>query len=152
MNRASKKRKLRPLWRCPKCGHWFVTRNLWHSCARFRARDHLKGKNPQVARLYRKFAALVRKCGPVMISPNKTRIAFMARMRFAGCRVGKDVLHIGFLLSRRVQNARIPRVEFIPPRYYVHHLPVRTLGELDGELLGWLREAYQMGQQKHLKR
>jgi len=66
--------------------------------------------------------------------------------------VGKDTLHVGFLLSRRLRSTRIPRVEFTPPRYYVHHLPVRTLGKLDGELLGWLRESYQMGQQKHLKR
>jgi hypothetical protein len=21
-----------PLWKCPKCGHRFVTKNLWHSC------------------------------------------------------------------------------------------------------------------------
>ena len=149
---AVAKRKWRPLWRCPKCGHRFVTRNLWHACARYQVRDHLRGRSPQVARLYRRYAALVRKCGPVMVSPNKTRIAFMARMRFAGCRVGKDTLHIGFLLSRRVQSARISRVEFIPPHYYVHHLPVRTLGELNSELLGWLRESYRMGLQKHLKK
>jgi len=147
----SGKRGWKPLWRCPKCGHRFVTRNLWHSCARFQVRDHLKGKGPQVARLYRKFAALVRKCGPVTVSPNKTRIAFMARMRFAGCWMGKDNLHVGFLLARRLRSRRIPRVEFIPPRYYAHRLPVRTLSELDRELLGWLRESYQMGQQKHLK-
>lgn len=146
------KRGSKPLWHCPKCGHRFVTRNLWHSCGRFHVRDHLKGKSRQVARLYRRFAALVRKCGPVTISPNKTRIAFMVRMRFAGCRVGKDALHIGFLLSRRVRSARIRRVEFIPHRYYLHHLPIHTPDELDGELLGWLRESYQMGQQMHLKK
>jgi hypothetical protein len=149
---AGRTRKQKPLWRCPKCGHWFVTRNLAHSCARYQVVDHLKGKSPQIARLYRKFAALVRRCGPVMISPNKTRIAFMARMRFAGCRMTRDTLHVGFLLNRRLRNRRIRCVEYIPPYYYVHHLPVRTPGELDRELLGWLREAYKMGQQEHLKR
>ena len=125
---------------------------MWHSCARYQVSDHLKGKSPQVARLYRKFAALVRKCGPVTISPNKTRIAFMARMRFAGCRAGRDTLRIGFLLTRRLPSARISRIEYIPPCYYVHSLPIRAPGELDGEVLRWLREAYRMGQQKHLRR
>lgn len=149
---ATRSRKLRPLWRCPRCGHRFVTGNLAHSCARYSVRDHLRGKSLRVTALYRKFAALVRKCGPVTLSPNKTRIAFMARMRFAGCNIGKDTLRIGFLLSRRVRNARIPRVEFIPPRYYLHRLSVRAPGELNGELLGWLRDSYRMGQQKHLKK
>ena len=26
----------KPLWTCPKCGHSFVTRNIWHSCNRYR--------------------------------------------------------------------------------------------------------------------
>ena len=24
--------RVKALWRCPKCGHRFVTKNLWHSC------------------------------------------------------------------------------------------------------------------------
>jgi hypothetical protein len=38
--------KQKPLWRCPKCGHRFVTRNLWHSCRRYRLVDHFTGKPP----------------------------------------------------------------------------------------------------------
>ena len=32
------------LWRCPKCGHRFVTRNIWHSCGHYRLADHFEGK------------------------------------------------------------------------------------------------------------
>ena len=34
----------RPLWRCPECGHTFVTRNLWHSCGRYTLDPHFAGK------------------------------------------------------------------------------------------------------------
>ena len=37
------KEPMRPLWRCGKCGHRFVTKNLWHSCGRYRLADHFKG-------------------------------------------------------------------------------------------------------------
>ena len=39
-------RKKKPLWTCPKCRHKFVTRNMWHSCGRFRVTDHFKGNAP----------------------------------------------------------------------------------------------------------
>jgi len=28
------------LWMCPECGHRFVTRNMWHSCARHPVEAH----------------------------------------------------------------------------------------------------------------
>ena len=33
-----------PLWKCPRCGHRFVTKNLSHSCVRVRLADHFRGK------------------------------------------------------------------------------------------------------------
>ena len=34
MRSPSERTSRRPLWVCPKCGHRFVTKNLWHSCVR----------------------------------------------------------------------------------------------------------------------
>ncbi len=36
--------KKKPLWTCPRCGHQFVTPNMWHSCSRHALDDHFKGK------------------------------------------------------------------------------------------------------------
>src|SRR5207249_794719 len=57
-------RKKKPLWTCPKCRHKFVTRNMWHSCGRFRVTDHFKGKDPITRKLFRAFKTLVRTFGP----------------------------------------------------------------------------------------
>lgn len=78
-------RKLKRLWRCPRCGERFVTRNLWHSCGKHTYKEIFARSEPHVAKLFRKFAAMVRKCGPVRIYPQKTRIVCMTRVRFAGC-------------------------------------------------------------------
>ena len=42
----------RPLWRCPKCGRTFVTRNMAHSCRHLSFADHLAGKPPKILALY----------------------------------------------------------------------------------------------------
>ena len=83
-------RKLRPLWRCPKCGARFVTRNMWHSCGKFTLETLFAKSEPQVLPLFKKFAALVRRCGRVTMIPQKTRVVFMDRVRFAGACPRKD--------------------------------------------------------------
>jgi hypothetical protein len=57
----------KPLWRCPKCGHRFVTKNLWHSCARYRLSDHFRGKPPAIRQTFDRYVELAKACGPVTV-------------------------------------------------------------------------------------
>ena len=52
------KPELPPLWKCPKCGAKFKT--------------------------FQKFKRMEESCGPATMIPQKTRVVFMVRMRFAG--------------------------------------------------------------------
>ncbi|MGH9972245.1 MAG: hypothetical protein ACREBG_31245 [Pyrinomonadaceae bacterium] len=45
---------------------------------------------------------MVRACGPVRTIPQKTRVVFQVRVRFAGCYPRKSHLLCGFALPRRV--------------------------------------------------
>src|SRR5229473_2398395 len=73
----------RPLWKRRRRGRLFANRNQFHFCTRVTVREYLKGKSPFALSLYRKFVKLVRRCGPVILVPNKTRIGFQVRMAFA---------------------------------------------------------------------
>ena len=53
------------------------------------------------------------------------------------------------MLVRELASPRL-RVEFIPPRYYVHRVVLRSVADVDDEVRGWLAEAYAVGQQRHL--
>lgn len=92
----------KPLWTCPRCGHRFVTRNMWHSCTRYRIADHFKGKDPVVRHLYKQYVGIVRGFGSVTVFAQKTRIVFQARVRFAGAVVRKHWLEGGLWLKRLV--------------------------------------------------
>lgn len=139
----------KPLWKCPKCGKRFVTARIWHSCGRFTVAQFFEGKSPHLKALYKDYVAFVRRCGPFKIDPAKTRISFQTRVRFAGVAgATKDSLIIGFWLKRRVDSPRFARVEHLPPNNWVYRIKLRDSRELDAELLGWLREAYQVGLQE----
>jgi hypothetical protein len=71
------KQQGRPLWRCPRCGHTFVTRNLWHSCGNCTLHHHSADKPPFVRELFDLCVAAVRRF---------TRVVPQVRVRFAGGR------------------------------------------------------------------
>ena len=146
-------KKLHPLWRCPKCGAQFVTRNMWHSCGKFTLEDLFAKSEPHVLPLFREYAAFVRRCGRgVVMIPQQTRVVFMNRVRFAGAVPRRDGFLAGFMVDRPLVHERIVKYEFLPPRYHGHHVRITSAADLDATLLGWLRRAYAYyGRQGHLR-
>lgn len=141
-----------PLWRCPRCGRRFANVNQSHACGRHTLQDHLAGKRPEVIRLYRRFAKMARACGPVTILPEKTRIAFQVRMSFAAVTLRQRWLDGHVVLARRLEDPRFRAIQTISPRNHVHQFRFRLEEELDDGVAGWLREAYAVGEQRHLSR
>lgn len=144
--------KAEPLWTCPKCGHRFVSRNLWHSCGRYRLADHFTGKDPLVRRLFDRFTALVRALGPVTIYAQKTRIVCQVRVRFAGAVARRRFLNVSLWLTQRAHHPTLRRAELIAPRCYAHTFRFTALEEFDEDFAALLRESYAIGCQEHLAR
>jgi hypothetical protein len=118
---------------------------MWHSCVRSTAAHFFRESDPKLKRLYAEFLRFVRQIGPVTVNVTKTRISFQRHVRFAGvAAVRKDALIAGFWLKRRIQSPRFGRVEFIPPDNYIYQFRLERSSELDAEVEGWLREAYQL--------
>jgi hypothetical protein len=126
---------------------------MWHSCRPFTVEQFLADKSPRARELYDRFARVLASLGPVETHATRTRIAFMVRVRFAGVSHLSDRgMTVGFWLKRRVESPRLGRVERVGPRDYVYRVRVTDADQLDGELLDWLREAYRVGEQRHLVR
>lgn len=112
--------------------------------------DHLRDKTPEAVALFRAFEAAVRECGPVRAHPAKTRIAFIARMSFAGATLRRRWIDVGLILPYRLESPRIRKVESFGPHSHGHRLRVHSVEEIDEELRAWLREAYRVGQQEYV--
>jgi hypothetical protein len=144
MSRAADRR---PLWRCPRCGHRFTTRNLPHSCARHSLAEHFRGKPAALRRTFAAYVALARACGPVTVYAQKTRIVIQARVRFAGAVVRGGWLDASLWLRRRAEHPALIRVESFGRLGYGLHFRLEAPGDVDARLARLVREAYRSARQ-----
>ena len=137
-----------PLWTCPKCGHRFVTKNLWHSCVRVPLNAHFAGKPRERKQTYDRWLAAARACGRVTAYAQRSRIVFMARVRFGGAVVRKAYLDAGLWLRRRAEHPRLRRIDDYGPLGVVHHFRLERPTDIDDALQELVREAYRVGTQE----
>lgn len=143
----------RDLWACPRCGARFVTEHMSHGCGDYTVDGFFEGKAASARVLYDALVRTIGEIGPFEQVPTKTRIAFMVRVRFAAVnRVRTDGLACHVWLKRRAESPRFTKVELLGRSDWVHHFVLRSEEELDDELRGWMREAYDVGRQTHLAR
>jgi hypothetical protein len=141
----------RSLWRCPICGQTFVSRNMPHSCAVVGLDAFFAGADPALRELFERFVAAARENGPLTVNATKSRVTLQVRFRFAGIdKPRRSFLLANFVLTRPLESERFTRVDYVAPYYYVHRLRLAEPADVDGELAGWLAEAYGVGEQRHL--
>jgi Domain of unknown function (DUF5655) len=140
-----------PLWRCPKCDRAFANRHQTHTCAGLHDLEHhFIGREPIVRELYDLVAATVQSIGAVIILPEKTRIAFQVRMSFAQVTIRRRWLDGHVVLARRLEHPRCRKIETFSARNHVHAFPLEHPGDIDSTFVDWIREAYAVGEQRHL--
>jgi hypothetical protein len=137
-----------PLWKCPRCGHRFVTKNLWHSCGRVPVAAHFRGKPAARKETWEQWVAAARACGPVTAYAQKSRLVIQARVRFAGAVVRTSYLDAELWLRRRADHPRLHRVEDFGRLGYVHHFRLEEPEQIDAPLRTLMREAYRVGTQE----
>jgi hypothetical protein len=109
------------------------------------------GSAPQVRTLYGKFVRLIRSQGPVTVIPQKTRVAFQVRMRFAALTPLRACLKGHLVLGSRHEASCFERVESLSPRNHVHHFRLESEEQLTPGFAQWVRQAYKVGRQDHLR-
>ena len=143
----------RELWKCPTCRRPFANRNQSHSCGRYTVEQFLKDKSEDAIALYDRFVEAVAECGDIILAPAKTRVGFQVRMIFAAIyRLDDRGLRAHVVLARRLEHPRFTRIETFSPRNHAHHFELSGVDEIDDEVREWLREAYSVGRQDHLRR
>jgi hypothetical protein len=147
---VSTRRRGLPLWHCPDCRRVFANRNQSHACGRSTLASHFAGKPPKVRAIFDKLLAVARKNGPVIVLPEKTRIAFQVRLSFAAFVIRKNWVDGHVVLARRFEHPRFRRIETFSPRNHLHAFRFENVEEIDGEVASWFEEAYRVGEQRHL--
>jgi hypothetical protein len=138
------------MWTCPRCGRAFAASNQTHTCAPLRdLAYHLDDKPPEIAAIVERVIAAAERCGPVTVLPEKTRIALATRMSFAALMPRRRWVDGHVVLARRLEDPRFTRIETFSPRNHLHAFRLASPDEVDGQVQEWLREAYDVGMQRH---
>jgi hypothetical protein len=108
---------------------------------------------PRARQLYDRFEQLIAACGEYHVAPAKTRVAFLAEVRFAGVTsVSEQGMTCSFALPGPLASPRFVRVDEVAPGWWVHRLRITDPAELDDEVARWLRESYRlMGRRERLQ-
>ena len=111
--------------------------------------DHFTGTDAEMRLIYGAFLAMLESFGPVTVLPEKTRIAFHARMSFAQLTVRRHWVLGHFVLARRVDDPLFTRIDTISTRNHVHHFRLDHAEDVE-RLRDFAREAAAVGRQEHL--
>lgn len=108
---------------------------------------------PEELALYEVFRDRVTETvGPFRIKASKTQLTFSGRYGFAFVshpRRKKDTgILVTFGLSHRLDSDRIQYASEPYPQRWTHHMLVSDAAEIDGELLNWIREAFDFSEIK----
>jgi len=106
--------------------------------------NHLEDKDPVVTEIYERLIAELQKFGPLKIEPKKTSIHLGNRFGFAGVYTRKNYINIEVHLNHKLTSKRVSKVEQASANRYHHTIKLAAPDEVDGELLDWLKDAYDL--------
>ena len=136
-------------WRCPACGRGFSARNASHSCA-VQAVTDLLAPVPHAMPIFEAVQDAIAAIGPAEVAATKSQVAWRNRIGFAWLWVPALALKGGapdvvasFALPTPLRSPRIKETVEVRPRRFMHHVPVLRPADVDVELQGWLRAAYE---------
>lgn len=132
-------------WTCPKCKRPFKHRNQSHSCVRVNVGSILKNKNPDVVKCYEKLADSVCKLGAdVKITCALKAVFAKAPSTFLAMKPKTDHLAVEFFLADEINEFPVEKTFRVSKNRVAHFVRVQFPAEVDGQLLGWIKRAYEL--------
>lgn len=140
----------RPMWTCPRCGRSYAIRNQTHACLDLSADQYLADKGMLARSIYESVVAALESCGEFRVHAQKTRIAFISRMSFAGISATRRWVDLSFILPAPDDDQRIRKLFLYGPTSWGHSVRIFDPGDVDLQVREWLRHAWRRGNQETL--
>lgn len=106
--------------------------------------EHFDGRAPIVREIYDTIVAAASEFGPVGQDPKKTSIHLNRKTAFAGIQTRRNFLILTIKATDDIPSPRITKREQNSPNRWHHEIEIRSLDEIDNEILGWLRDGYEL--------
>ena len=110
----------------------------------FSIESHFADKAPVVREIYDRLIAETHLFGDVIEEPKKTSIHLVNKTAFAGVATRKTALLLNVKSAAPIISPRFPKTEKVSSNRYHQEVKLTDPAEVDAELLGWLRQAYDL--------
>jgi PHP family Zn ribbon phosphoesterase len=128
-------------WACPECGRSFSKPNQAHSCKARSVDAHFEGRDPALRGIFDALRRALERQGSLRVDAVEASINLAVEAHFGGVTVRRDHLRLGFLADHEITSTRIVRRQRLGPNRVHHQLLLRSIDDVDSELMGWLDHA-----------
>jgi hypothetical protein len=110
----------------------------------FSVKSHFDGKDAVTKTMYERLLKGAKKFGRVIEDPKKTSIHLVNKTAFAGVATRNKAIVLTIKSDRELSSPRIHKSEQTSARRFHHEVKLISVAEVDAELLGWLKSAYEL--------
>jgi hypothetical protein len=110
---------------------------------------YFAGRDPVSRELFDVVRSAIESIGPATMRVTRSQVAFRRRRAFAwtwlpGQYLRGDVAPLVLTIALPLRDASARWKEVVEPRpgRFTHHLELRSVADVDGQVLAWLREAW----------
>ena len=138
------------MWTCPKCTRVFEKKSQIHSCHQVPLEFHFKNKD-QARDLFDYLVNQINnKIGQCKIISIPCCIHIFGHYDFLAVLPKKDSLEIRFALNHPSKNSRITNIFALSKINYKNCLSIKSIKDIDNQLLTWLEQSYFLKDDKKL--
>jgi len=132
------------MWKCPNCGRIFERIGQPHTCHVKPIEEHFRGKELAKEIFDTLFARINAEVGKSEIISIPCCIHLYGKYDYLAALPKKDRLEIRFALNRIIESPRLGQSVKVTKRSYKNCIDVRSVEEIDSEIIGWIKEAYHL--------
>lgn len=134
------------MWTCPECDQKFINKGQVHSCGERTVEDFLAGKSSHTVELFHYFIKEYKAIGDFVLHPAKSRIAFVAQIRFGYIhRLGKDFVDVVLQFNQPYYDNFCFHKIAGGPDSYNHYFRLYSKDDLTDEVKEYMRKALEAG-------
>jgi hypothetical protein len=106
--------------------------------------DALARADPALQRVYARLLKAAQALGPVTEERGARSMLLRSRGGFLGVHPKRDCLDLQIVTDHVIRAARVTKVDPVSARRFHVHVRIASEKEVDSQLMGWLREAYDL--------
>jgi uncharacterized protein DUF5655 len=106
--------------------------------------DALARADPALQRVYARLLERAQALGPMTEERGAQSVLLRSRGGFLGVHPKRECLDLQIVTDHVIRAARVTKVDPISARRFHVHVRITTETEVDAQLMGWLRDAYDL--------